>query len=130
MNALTALFLYRKVKGMKITNEIKNFASHLQSFFHLLVQMKLQNTTVKLLLCALGAGFFEILFSMAYARIMDEIMLDTLWPVLLVCGLCLAKSGAILFQTMLDWLGQKNRNATNWPKQRSMPAGCSIRSAS
>lgn len=95
---------------MKITNEIKNFASHLQSFFHLLVQMKLQNTTVKLFLCALGAGFFEILFSMAYARIMDEIMLDALWPVLLVCGLCLAKSGAILFQTMLDWLGRKNRN--------------------
>lgn len=110
MNTLTALFLYRKVKGMKITNEIKNFASHLQSFFHLLVQMKLQNTTVKLFLCALGAGFFEILFSMAYARIMDEIMLDALWPVLLVCGLCLAKSGAILFQTMLDWLGRKNRN--------------------
>ncbi|WP_300941892.1 ABC transporter transmembrane domain-containing protein, partial [uncultured Dubosiella sp.] len=96
---------------MKITNEIKNFASHLQSFFHLLVRMKFQNTTVKLFLCALGAGFFEVLFSMAYARIMDEIMLDALWPVLLVCGLCLAKSGAILFQTMMDWLGRKNRNA-------------------
>lgn len=96
---------------MKITKEIKNFASHLQSFFHLLVQMKLQNTTVKLLLCALATGLFEILFSLAYARTLDQIALEALWPVMLVSGLCLAKSGAILFQTILDWLSRTNRNA-------------------
>ncbi|EOS62143.1 hypothetical protein C815_00034 [Firmicutes bacterium M10-2] len=96
---------------MKITKEIKRFYAHLQSFFHLLTQMKLQHATLKMLLCALGISLFEIAFSLEYAQIIDKISLDGQWPVFIVIGLCIAKIGAILFQTMLDWLGSKNRNA-------------------
>lgn len=96
---------------MKITKEIKRFYAHLQSFFHLLTQMKLQHATLKMLLCALGIALFEIAFSLEYAQIIDNISRDGRWPVFIVIGLCLAKIGAVLFQTMLDWFGSKNRNA-------------------